>query len=640
MSQGFPQVPSTQEIRERTYTAFGHTPCLWQIQVVQALLNSDKDVMSIAPTGAGKTLTFWMPLLFRPTGIQIVIAPLNALGTQNMQQLKGLDISAIAIRAETATGKNLKDIEDGRYRAVLVNPNEAMKEGGGFGRLWKNELLTAQIISIVWDEGHCVSIWKSFRPEYREAGRLRYLIPRTIPFLVTSATLSESVCNDVIETLQMRRDKTLLIRRSNDRPNVYLTVHKITHSLDSFEDLAFLIPGNWQPGDHIPKFLVFFDNIQESVRATSFLRSWLPPEYQNLVRWYNADMSSAFRACATTDFTEGKVCGLICTDAFGLGVDIADIEIVVQWRATCDMDALWQRIGRAARRPGMTALAIFLVEGKYFDDEKLKKTQICTAGGITHREPQALQSSEAKRWVIFIWPSCTMSDRASELMAIHDHEQAAKDILEGPRNKGVEQQVDEPLGIGTHSDSRMDCWDLKVISRDRDVQIATLKALYHKTDKAGELNQHWHMRKKLEISPVMDDMVNAKTRPFRCYRLPVMAYYGNDGIGAWCVLVNSPICCKLTSRASRLNKDYTINQAETGLCNALHRFRNECTTDQYGLAYAKNMGTGSVMSDEVLQRIVDCAHAQNIKTIEDLQRETKWCRTRDYGGTILALINR
>ncbi|KAG1721898.1 uncharacterized protein EDB91DRAFT_1003178, partial [Suillus paluster] len=62
-------------------------PCLWQIEVVHIILRGDKDVISIAATGSGKTLTFWMPLLFRPQDIQIIVTPLNLLRTQNVNNL-------------------------------------------------------------------------------------------------------------------------------------------------------------------------------------------------------------------------------------------------------------------------------------------------------------------------------------------------------------------------------------------------------------------------------------------------------------------------------------------------------------------------------------------------------------------------
>ena len=70
---------SHDEIRRETLERFGFVPCLWQIRVVEAILKHDHDVVSMAATGSGKTLTFWMPLLFREGGIQIVISPLNLL---------------------------------------------------------------------------------------------------------------------------------------------------------------------------------------------------------------------------------------------------------------------------------------------------------------------------------------------------------------------------------------------------------------------------------------------------------------------------------------------------------------------------------------------------------------------------------
>jgi hypothetical protein len=101
-------IPCLQEIRQRTLDILRYRPCLWQIRVVEALLQQDKDVISIAATGSGKTLTFWMPLLFRLDGIQIIITPLNILGKQNVNSLTALGISSIALSAENATIQNFK----------------------------------------------------------------------------------------------------------------------------------------------------------------------------------------------------------------------------------------------------------------------------------------------------------------------------------------------------------------------------------------------------------------------------------------------------------------------------------------------------------------------------------------------------
>ncbi|KAF9234418.1 hypothetical protein BU15DRAFT_52661, partial [Melanogaster broomeanus] len=96
-------VPSLPDIRAQTQKVFGVRPCLWQLKVAETLLKGGKDVICIAGTGMGKTLTFWMPLLFRPSGIQIVVTPLNLLGKQNVASLARAGIRAIPISSETAT---------------------------------------------------------------------------------------------------------------------------------------------------------------------------------------------------------------------------------------------------------------------------------------------------------------------------------------------------------------------------------------------------------------------------------------------------------------------------------------------------------------------------------------------------------
>ncbi|EPS93325.1 hypothetical protein FOMPIDRAFT_1089147, partial [Fomitopsis schrenkii] len=162
--------PTLAEIRAITSTAFRQHPCLWQAEAVQQAVKGDKDMVCIAPTGSGKTLTFWMPLLFRKDGIQIVVTPLNLLGTQNVKELASYGIRAC-------------DIAEGRYRAITVNPEMLMKDGGAFEKLWKNDAFTSRLISIIWDEAHCISTWSEFREEYKDAYWLRYLLCSTRPTL-------------------------------------------------------------------------------------------------------------------------------------------------------------------------------------------------------------------------------------------------------------------------------------------------------------------------------------------------------------------------------------------------------------------------------------------------------------------------
>ena len=120
-NQPTPLVPSLSDIRNKTEQVFGIRLCLWQIQVVQAILKGDRDVVSIAGTGMGKTLTFWMPLLFRPHGsLQIIVTPLNLLGKQNVATLNQAGFKAIFISADTATTKNFQVHISFYYRHLMV----------------------------------------------------------------------------------------------------------------------------------------------------------------------------------------------------------------------------------------------------------------------------------------------------------------------------------------------------------------------------------------------------------------------------------------------------------------------------------------------------------------------------------------
>ncbi|KAF7964372.1 hypothetical protein HWV62_9299, partial [Athelia sp. TMB] len=96
-------LPSFAEIRQKTQDVLGYRPCLWQIRVCEAIIKHDRDVIAIAATGSGKTLTFWVPLLFKKDGIQVVITPLNVLGKQSVQSLAKMGIQGITVTAENAT---------------------------------------------------------------------------------------------------------------------------------------------------------------------------------------------------------------------------------------------------------------------------------------------------------------------------------------------------------------------------------------------------------------------------------------------------------------------------------------------------------------------------------------------------------
>jgi len=100
-------VPSFANIKIAAQEKFGITPCTWQLQSARYQLEK-KDVVTISPTGSGKTLTFWIPLLFNTNGIMVIVTPLNILGQKNQKEAEELGFPAINLCKETATDEAFK----------------------------------------------------------------------------------------------------------------------------------------------------------------------------------------------------------------------------------------------------------------------------------------------------------------------------------------------------------------------------------------------------------------------------------------------------------------------------------------------------------------------------------------------------
>ncbi|KAH9914882.1 P-loop containing nucleoside triphosphate hydrolase protein [Epithele typhae] len=698
-------LPSFAELRKKTQEVFGRLPCLWQCRVASEVLAGQKDIVCISGTGSGKTLPFWMPLLFRPDGIQIVVSPLNALGSQNTEQLRKVGISAIAITAETATNTNIQDILTGKYRVVVVSPEAALKTGGNFERLWKSKSFLSNLISVVWDEAHLLKSWSSFRPDLGEASRIRNMIPLSIPFLLPTATMPTHILASVMDIARLRHDRLLTIRRSNDRPNVYLAVRKMKYSLSSYKDLDFLIPDGWRPGVPLRKFIIFFDNIEESIKAVLYLRMRLPATFRDKLKWFNSDNSPEFREEMTAALKDNKIFGLACTDAFGLGIDISDIPIVVQFRATCDLDTLWQRFGRGARDLALFAVAILLVERKYFDAEAAAAAERA-AKRAAKRQAKAIEQETKKR-------------RRTEEAAV----KAKKKARTESSGDAAPEARDEEVMVGA------EVVDLEVIDSDTEVETAVVAGGVEVIDRAEAVDAELMVvdeaqltvfealrvayvqthtalaapaRKRkgafsaTPLSPELDNFVNAATRPFKCHRMPVMAYYENDRIGLWpfslfslytyrhfsavsdehkhchpggcrrCAPPSSSsllVCCTQCNpthlafdflpledapaikapaarRASKLDDKVTLTQVDKDFRLAVQQFRDDQTCKMLGRTHLEEEGPRFIMGDKTLDRVVLCARANKIRSVEELHRETKWYRVKELGEELLVLVNR
>ena len=205
-----------------------------------------------------------------------------------------------------------------KYRVIITNPETLLEKNGRFLRLLKNHDFLPHVIGIVIDEAHCVVNWGTFRTEYKNMGLLRHILPTSIPLYLASATLPPSILNDVRKLMHIRDDACVEIM-SNDRPNVSIMVREITHGLNSYWDLAFLVPEGWKPGDAKPMlFLVMFDSIKHLQEALEFLRRRLRREHRSLILPFHSDMSEEHRLETIALMKTGSILGVCASEGFGL----------------------------------------------------------------------------------------------------------------------------------------------------------------------------------------------------------------------------------------------------------------------------------------------------------------------------------
>ncbi|KAF8335503.1 P-loop containing nucleoside triphosphate hydrolase protein [Amanita rubescens] len=368
------------DVRELTMKKLGKRPCWLQIQSALALY-SGKDVITCAATGFGKTLTFWIPLLMAMEEgydkLSIVVTPLNLLGKQNVEILNKAKLSAVAVDGTSMSTKIIQEIGDGKYKVVVINP-ELLIGNEAVGRLWTVKKFRSKILNFIFDEAHCISQWASFRKQYQYVGNLRYIIDEDIPFYAVSATLPHTILEEISNTLRLQDRNTVYLLRSNDRPDIRLMARPLKYPAKSFKDLDFLIPrtcletydSSTSGMSPFPKFVVFFDNMKEAESAAKHLRGLLHDSLKKKIVWFHSVMTQEFREDNTDAFRMSDVWGLCATDAFGMGMDLPDIEIIVQWKATCTLCSMWQRFGRGARGEGVIATAILLFDKKDVHEEQ------------------------------------------------------------------------------------------------------------------------------------------------------------------------------------------------------------------------------------------------------------------------------
>ena len=293
-----------------------------------------------------------------------------------MLDLLNIEISAVALTKDNfEEHTNLwKRVEAGEFQVVYATPEILLEHRGHFllDVVRSHCPFIKNLIAVAIDECHLVWDWEDFRREYGDIGKLRSLLSR-VPFICLSATLTPNVAVYVHEVCRLSYS-TVRFNLPIRWDDINLIVSKIDHP--GIDQLLDRIPKLHPDSDHktIQKTLIFYDKIDLGIDIINELIAQLPPTVNKtpadtIVASYYSTLDAKAKSKTLTDLIKGDTRIMICTDAFGLGIDIPDIEVVIQWQVDEKLMAstLYQRIGRAVRGKDVEGIAIIYVQKSLLD---------------------------------------------------------------------------------------------------------------------------------------------------------------------------------------------------------------------------------------------------------------------------------
>jgi ATP-dependent DNA helicase RecQ len=306
-----------------------------QREAVAAALTGH-DSLVVMPTGGGKSLCYQLPGI-ASDGLTVVVSPLIALMADQYRRLVlgGHPASMIASGMDAgAAARALADVREGRARIVLCSPERF----GSSAFLAALEQRSVALFAV--DEAHCVSEWgHDFRPDYL---RLRRVIDRlgSPTVMACTATATEQVAEEIVERLGLR--DPYVMRAGFDRPNLSFDVIALDGTGSKARKQMLLSLALSDPG--MRPAIVYCGTRREVEDVSERLRS-----EGLLAVGYHAGMPADERASAQHRFMEGDAEIVVATNAFGMGVDKADVRAVVHWSIPKSVEAYYQEVGRAGR---------------------------------------------------------------------------------------------------------------------------------------------------------------------------------------------------------------------------------------------------------------------------------------------------
>lgn len=318
-----------------------------QFEIIKKVVEENKDVCAILATGFGKSICYQLPYLITKKNV-IVISPLIALMTEQGQEMESKGIPTAVFNSETTNKKKLQEKDEiigGNNKLIFMTPEFFIKSFDFIQSIREN----LQMVCI--DEAHAVSTWGlDFRPGYTELGVIRDWLPE-IPILTLTATASTKVRDDIYRILNLLNPE--LIVGNFDRPNLLIKV--LPRELNIMDTIRTLL------NKYQDQYAIIYCKTRDD---TDLVASKL----RNMgfgAESYHAGMSDKVKKKVQQDFIDGKNKIMCATIAFGMGINIPGVRLVIHYNCPKNMESYYQEIGRAGR-DGKPAECVLFYSSKDF----------------------------------------------------------------------------------------------------------------------------------------------------------------------------------------------------------------------------------------------------------------------------------